>query len=77
MTEDQFLIRYHSASTVNGEPVGIVYVQGVEWSEKVYSYTKDPEEATQFSEREAELLIGRARWPEARIVGVAEAEHLG
>ena len=47
----RFAISYHSNSTVNGEPVGRVFAQDIgRISPGCWSYSKDPREATLFSD---------------------------
>jgi hypothetical protein len=66
-----WVIRYHSRSTVNGEPVGIVYALDIgHLAPGAWSYKKEPAEATQFDSRhEAESIIQQiGHWPEAEAV---------
>jgi hypothetical protein len=71
------LIRYESGSTVNGEPVGSVYVYKPEHlGQGTYSYTKDPRKATRFTESQARSLIQGKRWPHARTVFAHAAKAL-
>jgi hypothetical protein len=60
-------IRYRYPGTVNGRPVGKVYV--VDIGHRSWSYTYDIEEATTFATRaEAEAVARRHYWPEAKAV---------
>lgn len=70
-----YVIRYRSGGTISGKPIGLVYVEKCEWGTDVFSYTKNPVEATHYTtEAEAEAVV-RARhwWPEAIAVPLADA----
>ncbi len=65
-----FVIEYDSDSTVNGSPVGTVFVLHCpRIAPDVYSYTKDPRQATQYPTRQAAeaVALGKA-WPKARVL---------
>ena len=72
-----FLIKYTYPGTVNGERVGEVYVQRFDVGRNIFSYTKDPAEATRWSTEEGALLVcmGRA-WPGATPVPIEQAKEL-
>lgn len=74
----KFAIQYHSASTVNGQPVGKVYAQDVADAISHYprntawSYVTEPSKATLFDSIEAAEALARTKsW---RGVSVVEVE---
>jgi hypothetical protein len=74
---EEAVIRYESRSVTNGKPVGSVYVARVPWGTGIYSYTKDPAEATRWdSVGIAEQIIRQHTWQEARAIPVKEAKAL-
>lgn len=73
MSDYYFVIRYRYPGTVNGRPVGYVYALNCSYlSPGVWSYAKDPEDASMWHTREeAEAeLAGHRWWPEAAVVEV-------
>lgn len=73
-----YLIRYDYPGTTNGQPVGAVYVERIPWAgEGVYSYTRDPQEATVWDTAEAAEAEARGKhWPDRMILALEECPRL-
>lgn len=77
-----FVIEYEYPGTTNGRPVGKVYARSLrndipDYPEDVWSYVKNPADATVFSTRaEAEREVQRRHWPRARVWDATEAPLL-
>jgi hypothetical protein len=67
-----WIIRYEYPGTVGtgsaARPVGEVYVRAVDREEDIWSYTRDPRDATGFTSSEAAALARTHHWPRARVV---------
>jgi hypothetical protein len=70
----KYAIRYRYPGTENGTPVGVVFaLDAGDIAPGVWSYAKDPREATLFDTAEdAERTLAQHHyWPEAQVVEVA------
>jgi len=64
-----FVIEYEYPGTVNGQPVGRIYVDGPLFgSDDIFSYVQDRARASGWPSREAaEAEAGRRYWPKWRV----------
>jgi len=70
----KYVIRYRYPGTVNNAPVGLVYVRAG-FGKGVWSYSKQPDKATQFNSREeAECTTWGKQWPEAEVLEFDRAQ---
>ena len=76
-----WIIRYTYPGTVgtgtSARPVGDVYVLAVDREDNIWSYTRNPREATGFrTQREAHEEARSHHWPGARVVHRSTAREI-